>query len=76
MAMHTSTSNKEISLARELQKNLSYPTRAHGLLYHVKVRKRSSKHKWIDREYHVQESKYMSQISVKMSYATTQLPEL
>ena len=38
MAMHTSTSNIDISLSRGFQKHLSDPTLAHGLLDHGKDR--------------------------------------
>ena len=48
MAMHTSTANTNISLARELQKHLSDPTWAHGLLDRGKYRKCASKLKWTD----------------------------
>ena len=54
MVIHTSTSRTDTSLARELQKHLSNPTRSHDLLDHGKDRKRASKRKWNDREYHVQ----------------------
>ena len=47
-AKHTSTANKDISLAREFQKHLSEPTRTHGLLYHGKYRKHASKQIWTD----------------------------
>ena len=57
MVMHISTANTDISLAREFQKHLSDPTQSHGLLYHSKDRKRASKRKWNDCEYHVQEKK-------------------
>ena len=43
MVMHTSTTNTYISLAWKFKKNLSDPTRAHGLLDHGKDRKHSSK---------------------------------
>ena len=36
MVMNTSTTNTDISLAREFQKHLSEPTRSHGLLDHGK----------------------------------------
>ena len=40
-----------------LQRHLLYPTRAHGLLDYDQDKKRDSKRKWADREYHVQEIK-------------------
>ena len=46
------------------------------MLNHSKDIKRSSKLKWIDREYHAQGKKNWPKISFKMSYATTHFPEL
>ena len=48
------------------------PKRAHGLLDNGKDRKRASKRKWNDRDYHIQDRKYVSHIWVKMSCATNQ----
>ena len=45
MAMHTSTAKTDTSLAREFQKNISYPTWVHGLLNHGKYIKRGIKQK-------------------------------
>ena len=58
-AMHTSTVNTDISLAIEFQKYLPDPTWEHGLLYQVKDRKRASKWKRTECEYHVQDSKHV-----------------
>ena len=41
--MHTSTVNKDISIAREFKKQISDPSRKHGVIYQVKERKRTSK---------------------------------
>ena len=46
MVLHTVMSNIYISISRVFQKHLSYPTRAHGLIDHVKCRKQNSTHKW------------------------------
>ena len=62
--------------SKGITKILSDPTRAHSLLDHSKDRKRASKRRFNDYEFHVQERKYVSQISVKISFATTQLPAL
>ena len=75
MEMHASATNTYISLARGFQKHSPGKTRANGLLDHSKDIKRSSKRKWTNREYHLQYRKYVSQTSVQMSRATTQLPE-
>ena len=58
----TSTANTDISLEREFQKHISDPTQAHGLLDHGKDRKRASKKKWTEREYHLQDRKYVPHI--------------
>ena len=72
MVIHTSMNNTYISLAREFQKNISDPTRTHGLIDHRKYREKFSNHKWTEREYHVQDRKDVQQKSVKMSCASTQ----
>ena len=59
MVMHTSMSKLYINIEREFKKHLSGPTRSHGLIYHGKDRKRSSKCKLVECEYHVQEIKYV-----------------
>ena len=76
MVIHTSTRNKDIRLAREFQKYISEPTRAHGLLDHDKDRKCYSKQKWAECAYHFQGIKDVSYISVNMSCATTEFPSL
>ena len=76
MIMHTAMSNSDISLAREFQNHLSDPKRAHGLIYHRKDRKLYIKLKWTDREYHVQDRKYLQQKSVKMACASTKFQAL
>ena len=76
MVIHTSTANLDIILAREFQKNLSDPTRTHGLLDNIKGIKRASKVKWTDHEYNIQYRKDVSHISVKIPCETTQFPEL
>ena len=76
MAMHTSTSNIDISLSRGFQKHLSDPTLAHGLLDHGKDRFFFSKRNWNERDYHFRVIKDISYISVKMLCATTHFPVL
>ena len=76
MSIHTSTANTGISLAREFQKHISDPKQAHGLFDHCKDRKCASKWKWTDHEYRLQKIKEVPYISVIMSCATTQFPEL
>ena len=76
MTIHTLTSNIYISLARESQTHVSDPTLAHGLLCHVKDRKRAVKWKCNEIEYHAQYIKYVSHITIKIPCAKTQLPAL
>ena len=54
--MHSCTPKNDVSLAKELQKHLSNDYRKHGVIGKGKERKRSSKRKWKDREYHVQDN--------------------
>ena len=53
-------------------KNLSNDDRKHGLIDQGKDRKRSSKRKWTDREYHVQDNAGLLQKAVKMYCDTNQ----
>ena len=46
-----------ISLSSEFQKNLSDPTRAHGLIDHRKDIKQASDHKYKKIVYHVKDNK-------------------
>ena len=56
IVIHTTTINTYISISRVF-KNISDPTHAHGLIDHGKDRKRASKHKQTDREYHFKDKK-------------------
>ena len=76
MVMHTAIINADISLARVFQKNISDPTCAHEFIDHGKNIKQSSKCKWTEREYHVQDRKYVQQKSVFISCASTQFQAL
>ena len=59
MEINTSTANKDISLTKEFKDHFPDPTQAHGLLDHGKDRKCAGKCKWTERDYHVQDSKYV-----------------
>ena len=48
----------------------------HGVIDKVKYRKRSSKIKWEDREYHDQDNSYVAHKDVKMYCDTNHFPEL
>ena len=56
--------------------NLSKDDRKHGVIDQGKYRKSSSKRKWIDRDYHVQDNAYVSHKYVKMYCDTNQFLEL
>ena len=71
MVMHASTENVDISLAKQSQKHISDPSLAHILIDHGKDIKRSSERKWTEREYYVQDRKYVHQKSVKISCSST-----
>ena len=47
--MHYCTLKKDVSLAKEFQKNMSKYDRKHGVIDQGNNRKRPSKRKWIDR---------------------------
>ena len=51
--MHYCTHKNDVSLAKHFQKYLSMEHRKLGVIDQGKYRKRSSKRKWTDREYHV-----------------------
>ena len=54
--MYSCTQNNDASLAKQFQNNLSMDHRKYGVIDQVKYRKRASKIKWTDREYHVQDN--------------------
>ena len=66
----------DISLAREFQKHLSEPTHAHVLIDHGKDSKRSSKLKWTEREYHVQDRTYVQHQLVKIFICFNAVPSI
>ena len=72
--MHYCTQNNDVSMAREFQKHLSKEHQKRGVVDQVKYRKRGSKRKWIDREYHVQDNADVAQKYVKMYFDTNQFP--
>ena len=76
MEMDTSILNTDISIAREVQKYISDPTRTHGEMDHGKDRKLASKRKWTDPEYHIKDSKDVPQKSAKISRDKNQFTEL
>ena len=61
---------------QQFQKHLSKEHRKYGVIDQVKYRKRDSKRKWTNREYHVQDNADVSHKDVKIYFDTNQLPEL
>ena len=63
--MNYSTKNNDVILAKEFQNHLSKEHWKHGVIDDVKYRKISSKRKWTDREYHVQDNADVAHKDVK-----------
>ena len=74
--MHSCKQNNDVSLAEKFQKHLSKEHRKHRVIYQGKYRKRASKRKWTDREYHVQDNADAAHKDVKMYCDTNQFPAL
>ena len=72
--MHTSTVNIDTSLAIEFKKHVLDPSRKNGAMDLVNYIKWSSQRKCTEDDYHVQDRKYVSQTSVKISCETTHFP--
>ena len=70
------THNICISLAKKLQGHLSKDNRKHVFFDQGKYRKRASKRKWTDREYHIQDNDDVAHKYVKIYCNTNQFPEL
>ena len=74
--MNSCTPKKYFSLAKELQKIYLRRIRKHGVIDQGNYRKTSSKRKWTDREYHVQDNANVAHKYVKKYCDTNQLPAL
>ena len=74
--MHYCTQKNDASLAKEFQKHLSKDDRKHGVIDQRKYKKRASKRKFTDGEYHVQDNADVAQKYVKMYCDTNQFPIL
>ena len=64
--MHYCTLKQYVSLHKEFQKHMSKEHRKHGVIYQGNYRKISSKRKFIDKEYHVQDNADVAQKYVKV----------
>ena len=76
MSVHTATQNTEAVLALEFQKHFSNAPHKHGILDHGIHTKISSKQKWTDIEYHVQNNKDVEHQYVKVYCVTNHFSEL
>ena len=74
--MYYFTQKNDVSLAKKLQKHLSMEHGKHGVINQVKYSKISSKRKWTDIEYHIQDNADIAHKDVKMYCETNQLPSL
>ena len=61
---------------KSLQKNMSKDHCKHGFIDQGKYRKISSKRKWTDREYHVQDNADVAHKDVKIDCKTNKFPAL
>ena len=52
--IHSFTESNDFSLAKTFLRHISKEHRKNGVIIQVNYRKRTSKRKWTDREYHVQ----------------------
>ena len=64
--MHTSTHNDNVSLAQLFQKHLSNSSHKRGILDNVRHKKHSSKQKWTNREYRMQNTEDVENQYVKI----------
>ena len=64
--MYSCTPKNDFSLAKEFQKHMSKEHHKHGVIGQGKYRKISTKRKWINREYHVQDNSDVAHKNVKM----------
>ena len=74
--MHSCTPKTDASLDKEFQKNISREHRKYGIIDQGKYRKRASKIKWTDREYHVQDDAKVEHKDVQLYCDTNQFPKL
>ena len=74
--MNFSTQNNDIILAKKIQKHLSKEHFKHRVIDQGKYRKRGSKRKFTEREYHAQDNADVSHKEVKIYCDTNQYPEL
>ena len=69
--MNSCTEKNDFSLYKQFQKHLSKEHRKHGVIDKGKYRKISSKRKFTDREYHVQDNADVAHKDLKMYFNKT-----
>ena len=74
--MHSCKPKNDVSLAKQFQKHLSKEHRKHRVIDQWENRKRASKRKCTDREYHVQNNADVAHKDVKIYCDTKQFPAL
>ena len=74
--MHSCTKNNYFSLAKEYQTYISKEHRKHGVINQENIEKISSKIKWTDREYNVQDNADVAYKDMKMYCDTNQFLKL
>ena len=74
MKIQTSTNTGDVILAIEFQKHLSDISHKNVVIGQGKYRKRASKQKWTERNYHVQNNADVTYIGVKMCCVPKQFP--
>ena len=72
--MNSCTQNKHASMSKQFQKYLSKEHRKHRVVDQVKYRKISSKIKWTDREYNIQDNADVAHKYMKIYCDTNQFP--
>ena len=72
--MHSTTSTADVSLVREFKKHLSNTACKYGAINEEKNKKQSSKLKFTERDYHVQDNDDVAHKYFKIFCDTTQFP--
>ena len=74
--IHSWAQNNDVSLAKQFQKHMYKEHRKHGVIDQVKYRKRASKRKFTDIDYHVKDNSDVAHKYVKIYCNTNQFRAL
>ena len=74
--MHSCKPKNDVSLDKESKKHFSKENWRHGFIDQGKYKKRTSKRKFTDSEYHVQDNAHVADKDVKMYSDTNKFPTL